>query len=166
MDKKALALLLICTIALLMSFIISFFIPINNFIGYYPLTILTLLFFFFGAIGFGFVSFIPHILLGLSFGSNKNALIFIYLAPILLATYAGLKLASALLDDFNNKKYFLTEIKPIITFIIIAIALSLLIELTLPLIISGELWPKDLFEMNISQGESITDLFGELKSLQ
>ena len=135
------------------------------FLGFNTLTILTLLFFFFGAIGFGFISFIPHILLGLSFGSNKNALIFLYLAPIMLATYAGLKLGSALLDDFNNKKYFLTEIKPVITFIIIAIALSLVIELALPLIISGELWPKDLFGMTISQGDSITDLFSDLRAI-
>ncbi|MFA5763583.1 MAG: hypothetical protein WC915_02120 [archaeon] len=166
MNKKALAFLLICTIVLLLSFIISFFIPMTNFIGNYPLTILTLLFFFFGVIGFGFISFIPHALLGLSLGSNKNALIFLYAAPIMLATYAGLKFGSVLLDDFNNKKYFLTEIKPIITFVIIAIVLSLVIELALPIIISGDLWPKDLFGMTISEGDSITDLFTELKSLQ
>lgn len=166
MDNKALAFLLICIIAFLLSFIISFFNPITNFIGHYPLTILTLLFFFFGAIGFGFISFIPHILLGLSLGSNKNALIFLYSAPIMIATYAGLKLGSVLLDDFNKKKYFLEELRPIITLIFIAIIISVAIEMALPIIISGQLWPEDLFGLNIEQGESITGLINELKALR
>jgi hypothetical protein len=162
-DKKALALLLACLIALLGSFIFGFLTPVETFLGNYPITILIIIFFFFGVIGFGFISFIPHLLLGFALGTKKNAILFLYLAPIVLATYAGLKLGSVLLDDFNKKKYFLEEGKSILIFLGIALIIAITIEFTLPIIIETQLWPDETLGMSIERPESLTESLEDLK---
>ena len=164
MNKKATAFLLICLITLLLSFVYSFFLPFNTFLGNYSITILTLIFFFFGALGFGFLSFIPHLFLGLAFGAKKNANLFVYLLPIILATYAGLSLGAILLDDLNNKKYFLKEIKPIISILFVAIILSIGIEMLLPMLINSGIIPTEVLGMKLNEGESSAGLFDELLS--
>ena len=166
MNKKAIAFLLICLITLLISFAYSFLYPINTFLGNYPITILTLAFFFFGALGFGFLSFIPHLFLGLAYGANKNANIFVYLLPLILATYAGLQLGAILLDDLNNKKYFIKEIQPIIAILFVAIIISISIEMLLPMLLNSGIIPTEVLGMKLNEGESSTGLFDELLSLK
>ncbi len=157
MDKKALALLLICLIALLGSFIYGFVSPVETFLGNYSIIILVLIFFFFGIIAFGFLSYIPHFLLGLGLGTQKNAIIFLYLIPIIMATYSGLKLGAILFDDFNRKKYFLKEGKNIITLIILAIIIAIAIEQLLPLIMEINIWPQDTLGMKLERPESVNE---------
>jgi len=165
MEKKTLALLLISLVALLASFALSFLQPMNNtFVGL-PLTVLVLAFFLFGVVGFGFLSFVPHIFLGLAMGAQKNATIFIFLAPIILATFAGIKLGTSLLDDMQIKKYFLEEWKTILLPLVIALALAITIEFTLPIIIQMQLWPEDLLGMNMQEGTNVYGLLQELKAI-
>ncbi|MDD4250958.1 MAG: hypothetical protein PHX27_02085 [Candidatus ainarchaeum sp.] len=163
MDKKALIFLVICLITLLSSYIISFLNPMPNFIGQYPLITIILICFFFGTIFFGFVSFIPHALIGLALGAKKNSIIFLYIIPIILATYAGLKLGSILFDDFNRKKYFLQEGKNILALLLGAIILALVIEIALPLILEMQLWPQDSFGMTLEKPENVTKALEVLK---
>ncbi len=163
MDQKALALLLLSLISLLLTFAYTFLNPMYNPFGTNPLTILVIIFFIFGAVGFGFLSFIPHAILGLSLGSQKNSIIFIYIIPIVIATYAGLKLGSILLDDFMNKKYFLEEIKPIIIMFAIAIIIAISIEALMPYIMNTQFWPEDFFGMKITEGENLANIFEQLK---
>jgi len=163
MDLRALAFLFLCLIALLISFACSFFYPIPTFFSEVPFTLLTIGFFLFSALLFGYLSFVPGILMGLSLGAQKNAAILLYLPPIFFATYAGTLLGSALMNDFKVKEYFLGRGKTVLLLLIIAIILALVIELSLPTLI--ELWPKDLFGMNIQKGANITDALSGLKSL-
>lgn len=162
MKAQVIALLIICFIALFSSFIYSFFYPTATTIINLPLTIITIIFFLFGIIGFGFLSFIPHIFLGLSLGASKNALIFLYIFPIAIATYAGIKLGYLAQKDFEKKEYFLSQTKKIIYFFAIAITLSLIIEIGQPIIFNMELWPKDLLGLNMKEGD-ITSVFDILK---
>jgi hypothetical protein len=167
MNKKVLALFLICVISLLISFLFSFFYPSINLFGEYPLTILTILFFIFGFLGFGLIAFIPHIILGISFGTMKNGLIMAYFPPLLLASYAGIKFGILLLDDFNKKKYFLSEIKPIIMMILIAIILALVIEVSLPIVLNESFWPTNFFGFSFDQNVgSSYSAFDELVNLR
>jgi len=155
-DAKSISFFLISMIALLCSFSYSFFFPMDTFFGGIPLTLSIMSFFFMGATLFGVLAFLPHIFFGLSMGAQRNAAIFIYLVPIVLATYAGTKLGSALWDDFNAKKYFLGEGKRVLLFLFLAIVLSLIIEVALPMVIN--LWPQDYFGMNLKEGVNIIQI--------
>lgn len=154
MRAQPLALLIICFIALFSSFIYSFFYPtVSPFINL-PLTIITIIFFLFGVIGFGFLSFLPHIFLGLNLGATKNALIFLYLLPISIATYAGIKFGFLIQQDFEKKEYFLDKSKIIVYLIIFAILISLAIEFLQPIIFNLDIWPKDLLGLNIQETDT------------
>ncbi len=162
MKAQPLALLILCFIALLASFIYSFFYPIVTPFNSFPLTLITIIFFLFGIIAFGFFSFVPHIFLGLSLGAEKNALIFVYLIPIFIATYAGLKLGYLIQQDFEIKEYFLEKSKKIVYLLILAIIISLVIEAILPIILNMDIWPKDLMGLNID-GKNAGNMFDLIK---
>lgn len=161
MRAQPLALLIICFIALFSSFIYSFFYPTISPFNTIPLTIITISFFLFGVIGFGFLSFLPHIFLGLNLGANKNALIFLYLLPISIATYAGIKLGFLIQQDFEKKEYFIEKSKIIVYLIVFAILISLTIEFLQPIIFNLDIWPKDLLGLNIEDSDATTmfDIF-------
>jgi len=165
MDKKPLALLLICLIVLFTSFLYSVFNPTQNFFSSLPLTIIVLIAFIFGILFFGLISFVPHIFLGLSLGAQKNAVIFIYFFPVMIATYAGVKLGSALIDDFNKKSYFLGKGKSVLILLIVAIVIAIAIEYALPLISTLDLWPKDLFGLSIEKQETVFAALEKLREL-
>lgn len=97
-------------------------------------------------------------------GTKKNVIIFIYITPIIIATYAGLKLGSILMDDFNKKKYFLENGKNIIALIAIAIIMAITIEIILPLIIEIQLWPDDMLGMNLERPENINEALEAVKN--
>jgi hypothetical protein len=164
MEVKILGLFLASLIALLISFGIGFFFPIHNFFSVVPISLAVVGFFLFGAAMYGYFAFIPHIFFGLAHGSTKNAAIFIYLLPVILATYAGIKFGSALMDDLQNKKYFLTEGKSIIILFTLAIISGIAIELFMPTIIDM-LWVEDYWGMQMSGSGNTTDLISELTSL-
>ena len=113
---------------------------------------------------YGYFAFIPHVFFGLAQGSTRNAAIFIYLFPIIIATYAGIKFGNALMDDLLNKKYFLTEGKSIIILFAIALVSGIAIELFMPTIIEL-LWIEDYWGMQMSGNGNTTDLIGKLTSL-
>ena len=166
MQLKPIAFFLASIIALLLSFTFAFFFPLPNLFSAIPISLLVIGFFLMGFSMFGFFSFIPHIFFGLALGSEKNASIFIYLAPILLATYAGTKMAGALLDDINLKKYFLEEGKTVLILLISAIALALLIEFSLPLLLEMNIIPTDIWGMNVKEGEQVTSMIDQLIKLR
>ena len=163
MEIKPIAFLLISLICLLLALAYSFFYPAPNFLGTVPFVLVVLAFFFFGVLAFGYLAFIPHIFYGLALGANKNAAIFLFFIPIVLATYAGTTLGSALEKDFKVKKYFLADGKKVLILLIIAIVLAIAAELALPTIIS--MWPSDLFGLSIKQNEGISDLINNLSGL-
>jgi hypothetical protein len=164
MEVKTLGLFLLSLIMLFIAFGIGFFIPLYNFYIIVPIPLAVIGFFLFGAAMYGYFSFIPHIFYGIGLGSNRNAAIFIYLLPIVLATYAGIKFGNALMDDLLNKKYFLNEGKTIIILLAIALLSAVAIELFMPTIIDI-LWVEDYWGMNMSDSGNTTDLIGELTSL-
>jgi len=164
MEVKTLALFLVSLIALFVAFGIGFFFPMNNFFSVVPISLAIIGFFLFGAAMYGYFAFIPHIFFGLALGSQRNVAIFVYLAPIILATYAGVKLGSALMDDLLNKKYFLTEGKTIVILLAIAIISAVAIELFMPTIIEM-IWIDDYWGMQMASGGSTGDLIGKLTSL-
>ena len=150
MQARTMALFLVSLIALFASFAYSFYYPtFNGFISI-PITIMIITFFLFGALGFGYLSFVPHIFLGLAMGASRNALLFVYLIPILFATYAGVKLGSSLTDDFRLKDYFTNNGKVIITFLLLAIIIAIIIEFSLPIIMNMHLIPEDLLGLHIN----------------
>jgi hypothetical protein len=164
MDKKAVMLMVVCLIALFGSFLFAMFNPSGTMFLILPLTIMIIVFFFFGVIGFGFASFVPYVLLGLAMGTQKNAVLFLYLIPILIATYAGLKLGSTLLDDFRRKIYFTEHWKIIVSLLITAIIIAVAIELALPMLEGLQLWPADLFGMEFNQ-TNVKDIFSYLEQI-
>jgi len=113
---------------------------------------------------YGYFAFIPHIFFGLALGSEKNAAIFIYFAPIAIATYAGIKFGTALMDDLLNKKYFLKEGKSILILLIIALVMGMAIELFMPALVEM-LWIEDYWGMQMKDNGTIANLIGDLTSL-
>jgi len=164
MDAKATVLLAICFVALFGSFLYSMFTPIETGMLILPITIMTIVFFFFGVIGFGFASFVPYLLLGFAMGIRRDPILFIYLLPILIATYAGLKLGSTLLDDFRRKIYFTPHGKTIISLIVIAIIIAIALEFALPLISEMNFIPNDVFGTEIVKTK-IPDMSDFLKTI-
>ena len=164
MEVKTIGLFLLSLIVLFISFGIGFFFPIYNFYSIVPVSLAVIGFFLFGAALYGYFAFIPHIFYGLGLGSNRNAAIFVYLLPIILATYAGIKFGNALMDDLLNKKYFLKEGKTIVFLLAIAIISAVAIELFMPTIIDI-LWIEDYWGMNMSDSGNTTDLISDLTSL-
>jgi hypothetical protein len=164
LDKKALALVLLSMIALLGSFVYSYFFPTQNFFSQIPFTVTTIGYFLSGILFFGYLAFIPSIFLGLQLGAEKNAAIFLYLIPLIISTYAGAKTGFLLQEDFMKKKSFFSSLKKIILLLLIALILAFIVESMLPMII--ELWPKeDLFGMKLVQGNNISDIFNDFSKI-
>lgn len=120
-------------------------------------------FFLAGIVFFGYFAFIPSIFLGLQLGGEKNAAIFLYIIPLILATYAGAKFGFILQDDFFRKKNYLDHVKMIMGIFVVAVILALLIEISLPTIL--EFWPKDFLGMSVTQGKSVGSLIGDISKL-
>ena len=157
-------LLTICLVAFFGSFLYSMYTPIETGFLILPITIMTIMFFFFGVIGFGFGSFVPFLLLGFAMGIRRDPILFIYLIPILIATYAGLKLGSTLFDDFRRKIYFTKHGKTIISLIVIAIIIAIALEFALPLISEMNFLPKDVFGAQVVETK-IPDMTDFLKTV-
>ena len=102
------------------------------------------------------------LLFGLQTGAERNAAIFLYFIPSILATYAGTKLGVLLQDDFNNKQNFLEYGKKILLIIVIAIIIAIIVEQSLPLI--TEYWPKDFLGLNVTKGKTAMDLINQLSA--
>jgi hypothetical protein len=163
LNAKALGILILCFIALFASFAYSFFEPIYTQITVFPLTIMTILFFAFGLIFFGYLAFLPHIYLGLTMGAEKNALIFVYFLPIALATYVGVKIGTSIEEDFKLNEYLSSrKNKSLIQLLIFAILLSVFIEVALPIILNMQIWPEDLLGLKI-EGRNVENIFDILK---
>ena len=160
MEKKPLAFLLVSLIALFATFLYSFFNPFPTFFSQLPFALLIIGFFLFGTLAFGYLSFVPHIFLGLAMGAEKNAILFVYLVPIIIATYAGAMLGAALGKDFNRKKYFLGDGKKVLTLLIVAIILTIAIDLALPYVI--QYWPQDIMGLSIKPGGDVWSLISNL----
>lgn len=160
LEKKSTIVFLICLVALLGSFAYA---TLYNYEGYLldmPLTIAVIGFFLAGTVFFGTLAFLPHLLYGLTLGYQKNAAIILYFFPIAIATYAGVRLGFLLMDDFKKKKYFLEEFQSIIMMLGVAIILSIVIEISLPVIIS--IWPQDMWGLELKEGKNIGGLIEEL----
>ncbi|MBT7241240.1 MAG: hypothetical protein HN878_02005 [Candidatus Diapherotrites archaeon] len=164
MEVKTIALFLVSLIALFIAFGVGFFFPLNNFFSFVPISLAIIGFFLFGAAMYGYFAFIPHVFFGLALGSERNAAIFVFLAPIAIATYAGVKFGNALMDDLLNKKYFLKEGKNILILLIIALVLGIAIELFMPTIIDI-IWMDDYWGMQMKDNGTVGDFIGELTSL-
>jgi len=93
-------------------------------------------------------------------GAEKNAILFVYLVPIIIATYAGAMLGAALGKDFNRKKYFLGDGKKVLTLLIVAIILTIAIDLALPYVI--QYWPQDIMGLSIKPGGDVWSLISNL----
>ena len=162
-EKKPLALLLVSVILLLACFAVSYAYPIPTFFAGTPFTVIIICAFLSGAIFFGYLSFIQSIFFGLELGAEKNAAIFLYIIPLLIAIYAGTKLGFALEEDFTKKRNFILDIKKIFALLLAAIILALIVELLLPTII--QLWPKDFLGMNMGQEKGIAGLINDIAKL-
>ncbi len=162
MDVRALALTLVALTALFGSFVFGFTYPTPNFFSEIAFPLLAINFFLFGAIFFGYFAFIPHIIFGLSLGTQKNAAIFLYLIPLIVATYAGTKLGSSIDKDFAKKKYLINDLKAIVAMLIVAIILALVAEMALPYII--QYWPQDLMGLNIKETQDIWGMISSIKT--
>lgn len=163
MDEKTLSMTIFALLGLLAAFTYSFFNPTFILLGSevnLPISIFTMLNFFFGAIFFGYLAFIPAILMGLNLGAQKNASIFLYIIPIIISTYAGARLGFGIEKDFWNKENYLTILKKVIGILSIAIIIAIIIELTLPYLI--QFWPQEIGELGLQEGETIFDLIQEL----
>lgn len=166
MDEKSLSMTVFTLCGLLAAFAYSFFYPTTLIFGVesqLPISILTILNFLFGTIFFGYAAFIPAILFGLQLGAQKNAAIFLYMIPILISTYAGVKLGFMLEADFWGKKNFLKTIKTIATILIVAIIVAIIIEVALPSIVS--FWPSDV-GIEMQDGETVMNLINELNKFK
>lgn|GEM_PF-1221528 len=164
MEKKTILLVLICMLFLLGSFINGFFFYTDSstvsIFGQVPLTIAVLGFFIFGTIFFGFIAFIPHILMGLTLGATQNAGIIIYFFPILIATYAGISFGNTILDDFQRKKYLTAQLKKTLLLLALALIIALAIEVFTPQII--ELWPKNMTGLEIKGTKNTAEIADSL----
>ncbi|OQA31114.1 MAG: hypothetical protein BWY55_00640 [archaeon ADurb.Bin336] len=164
MDEKALSMTIFTLLGLLAAFTYSFFDPTLILLGSeikLPIIIFTILNFFFGTIFFGYLAFLPAILMGLNLGAQKNAAIFLYIIPIVISTYAGTKLGFGIEKDFWKKDNYLPTIKKIFGILFIAIIIAIIIELALPHLI--QFWPKGTGELGLEQGETIIDLIQGLE---
>jgi len=166
MDEKSLSMTIFALFGFLAAFAFSYFYPTTLLFGLenqIPLSVLTILNFFFGAIFFGYLSFIPCILIGLQLGAQKNAAVFLYIFPLVISTYAGARLGFILESDFWGKKNYLKVMKKITTILIIALVIAIVIELTLPFII--QLWPADT-GLTVQEGQTVMDLLSELSKFK
>jgi hypothetical protein len=150
-------------ILLLLGFVYSYFFPLPNVFQEIPLTGVVSGFFLAGTIFFGYLAFIPAIFFGLQLGADRNAAIFLYIIPSLIATYAGTKIGFALQRDFMKKKNFMDVMKISLQLFIMAIILALIMETITPYIM--EIWPKDLFGLNVVKGKSAFSLIGDISKL-
>jgi hypothetical protein len=156
--------LLIAMMCLLGGFAYSFFTPTPTFFEEIPFTGTTIAAFLAGTIFFGYLAFIPMLFFGLQVGAEKNAAIFLYFIPSLIATYAGTKLGFALQEDFMKKRNAIKDMKIVVFLIIAAVVMALMVELSLPTII--EMWPKDFFGMQVVEGKNnALGLIGEISKL-
>jgi len=153
--------LLIAMICLLGGFTYSYFTPSPNFFVEIPFTGVTIAAFLAGTIFFGYLAFIPMLLFGFQLGADKNAAIFLYFIPSLIATYAGTKMGFALQADFLKKRNVMFDMKIIIFLIIVAVALAFIVEISLPMII--EYWPKEALGLSVVEGKN--NLFGLMEQL-
>lgn len=144
--------LLIAMGCLLGGFAYSYTTPAPNFFAEIPFTGVTIAAFLAGTIFFGYLAFIPMLLFGFQLGADKNAAVFLYFIPLLIATYAGTKMGFALQADFMKKRNVIKDMKIIIFLIVIAVAIALVVELSLPTII--ELWPKEIFGLSVVEGKN------------
>jgi len=151
-------------ILMFLAFIYSFFAPAANFLAGTPITFLSLGFFMFGMLGFGYLLPILSILYGLAMGANRDASIFIFLIPIALSAYAGAILGSALKEDFEIKKYFLEEGQVVATLLAVALIMAFAIEVAYPLFIEN--LPTDLFGFTFKEGTTATSMMDRLISLR
>ena len=166
MDPKSLSMTVFTLLGLLAAFTYSYFFPTTFIFGVesqIPLSILTILNFFFGTIFFGYFAFIPALLIGLQLGAQKNAVVFLYIFPILLSTYAGSMLGFMLEADFWGKKNYLKILKRIIVIFIISLILAIAIENVIPYVI--EYWPADT-GFTIQKSQSILEMLNELSELK
>jgi hypothetical protein len=166
MDSKVVSMVAFTFLGLLAAFTYSYFYPTTFIFGaesQIPLSILIILNFFFGVIFFGYLAFIPALIIGLQLGAQKNALIFLYIFPLLISTYAGTKLGFMLENDFWGKKDYLKVIKTVIGILIIALIIAILIENLVPLII--EYWPNNT-GFNVQENQSVMDLFNQIYDLK
>lgn len=127
-----------------------------------PISIMVFGVFLAGVVFFGYLAFVPCIFFGMQLGITKNAAIFLYLLPMILALYAGTKLGFSLKDDFNQKKVFLNIGKKVLLYIIFATLLAILFEFIFPII--AQYWPQNLFGMDMARGRTISDLLKDLSS--
>lgn len=160
METKPLAMVMIMVICLLAGFAYSYFNPMQTFFFDVPFTGVAIGFFLAGIVFFGYLAFLPAIFFGLQLGADKNAAIFLYIIPLVLATYAGAKLGFALQEDYAKKRNFIADGKKILIMVAVFALLAIAIELALPILM--ELWPKDLFGLNVVQGKNVLGLIAEI----
>ena len=163
MEIKPMILTLFSIVALLGCFVYSYFVPTSALLMQMPFMVMVLACFICGIIFFGYLAFVPMILFGLQLGTEKNAAIFLYLAPMVIATYAGTKLGFALWEDFNKKRNFLKDWKTILVLIVIAVILAIAIEQVLPYIL--EFWPQNFMGLNVIKGQTTTGVLNEVTKL-
>jgi hypothetical protein len=166
MDEKPLSMTIFALLGMLAAFAYSFFYPTTllfNVQNQIPLSILVIMNFLFGTVFFGYIAFIPSMLLGLQLGAQKNAAVLLYLFPLVISTYAGSKMGFALEADFWNKKNFLKLVRTITLILIVAIVIAIIIELAMPFLI--EFWPKDT-GLSMQQGETVMQMLQELNKFK
>ncbi len=166
MNQKALSMMVFTLFGLFSAFVYSYYFPITLLFGIesqIPISILTILNFFFGVIFFGYLSFIPAILIGLQLGAEKNVVVFFYIIPLVISTYAGSKLGFMLEADFWGKKNYLKAMKSIVTILIVALIIALVIEAIIPYII--QLWPSDTGFV-VKESKTVMELLSELSKLR
>lgn len=162
MDKKIISSFLVSLLFFFGAYCYGFFFPTVTSFSDISLTIVTISFFLAGTIFFGFMAFIPALFFGLALGTQQNAAIIIYIFPLLLALYAGIKLGVTSFEDLNNRIYLTKEVEKIITLVIVAIILAIIIEQTMPIII--EIWPTETFGLEMKQGKDVFEMIESLKT--
>ncbi len=164
MEQKPLAIILTSLIAMFLAFIYSFYMPTANFLVGTPLIFLTLGFFMFGVLAFGYTLPLLSAFYGLAMGANEDASIFIFMIPLTIAAYAGVLLGSSLEDDFKVRSYFLKNGRQVATLAVIAIVLAVAIEYAYPLFINS--LPQDLFGFTFKEGVTTASAMDQLISLK
>jgi len=150
MNKKILALVLIATIAFLIGFVASYNYQIQTPFVDVPFTVLAIGLILGGAVFFGYLGFIPALLLGLQLGAEKNAAVFIYFVPIILAIYAGAYLGVLINKDFERKEVFIKKSKNIVALVAITLVAAFIVETAVPYMV--EYWPIDYMGLNVGGG--------------
>ncbi len=161
MDNRVLTFVLISIIAFLSGFAASYLFPIQTPFVDVPFSVLAIGLILGGAAFFGYLGFIPALLLGLQLGAEKNAAVFIYIAPVILAIYAGTYIGVLINKDFERKEIFAKKAKNIIVIVAIALVISFAVEMAVPYTV--EYWPKDYLGMSVGGGYMSydSDLTGE-----